>query len=189
MLKSSQKLNYCLVVLLFFSNIGGVSAQVLDKPAVFALLTFNIARFTRWPPLVLPAISKNIQICVVGDNIIRDAFYALERESKRKRNIQIRYLSRLRKIQQCHVLYISGLKQDILRQVLNQIKKQPILTVGEGREFVQNGGMVAFEVYNKKTKLMINLSALKQAGLSINARILKLAEIVTSPFPNVKTVE
>ena len=189
MLKLSKKLNYGLIVLLFFSHIGWLSAQVLDKPAVFALLTFNIARFTRWPALASPGISTNIQICVVGDNIVRDAFYALERESKRKRKIQVRYLSRLRKIKQCHVLYISGLKPDILRQVLNQIKKQPILTVGEDRAFFQNGGMVGFEVHNKKTRLMINLSALKQAGLSINARILKLAQIVTPPFPNAKTVE
>ena len=76
------------------------------------------------------------------------------------------------------MLYVSELKQNILLQVFAEIKKRPLLTVGESYDFAAQGGMVGLENVDGKITLHVNLAAAHESNLNISARLLKLAKII-----------
>jgi hypothetical protein len=169
-----------ILMLILFSPAGLVSSQSLKEPSVIALLTLNIVRFTYWPDWFLTQ-HQDVRLCVVGDSIIQNAFMTLEGSRVGEKSVSVHSMTRFRNFERCQVIFIDKLEPLVLSQILRITQKQLILTVGRGRSFVEAGGIVGIDVVNKKPKLLINISALHQAGLKINARILELAEIFVMP--------
>ena len=151
-------------------------AQTLEEQTAFSALALNIVRFTTWPAEALP--KDKIVFCVVGDNVVQDAFAKLEQKAVGDKPLQVINLSRLRNFEECHVLYISELKQNVLLQVFAEIKKRPLLTIGEGIDFALQGGMIGLENLNGKIILHVNLPVVRESNLNISARLLKLAKIL-----------
>ncbi|MBL3617416.1 MAG: YfiR family protein [gamma proteobacterium endosymbiont of Lamellibrachia anaximandri] len=52
------------------------------------------------------------------------------------------------------------------------------MTIGETDEFVETGGMISLITMAQKVKLKVNLNAVRQAGMKLNSRLLRLATIV-----------
>ncbi|MGZ4989223.1 MAG: YfiR family protein [Methylobacter sp.] len=151
-------------------------AQTLEEQTVLAALALNIVRFTTWPDNA--QIKDTIDLCVVGDNVVQQSFAGLDHKTIGNKTLQIINLTRLRHFEQCHVLYVSDLKQNILLQVFVEIKKLPLLTIGESYDFVVQGGMVGLENVNGKITLHVNLSVTRESNLNISARLLNLAKII-----------
>jgi hypothetical protein len=114
----------------------------------------------------------------VGDNVVQQSFASIDHKAIGDRMLQVINLSRLRNFEECHVLYISELKQNVLLQVFAEIKKRPLLTIGEGYDFAAQGGMVGLENVNGKITLHVNLAVAREGNLNISARLLKLAKII-----------
>jgi len=151
-------------------------AQSLEEQTVLAALALNIVRFTTWPTEA--QIEDTIKFCVIGDNTVQQSFAGIDHKAVGNKTLQLINLSRLRNFDQCHVLYVSELKQNILLQVFADIKKQPLLTIGEGYDFAVQGGMVGLENVNGKIILHVNLTVVHESNLNISSRLLKLAKII-----------
>ena len=151
-------------------------AQSLEEEMVLAALALNIVRFTTWPTEA--QMKESIDFCVIGDNVVQQSFASIDHKAIGNKTLQVINLSRLRNLEECHVLYISELKQNVLLQVFAEIKKRPLLTIGEGYDFAAQGGMVGMEKVNSKINLHVNLPVAREANLNISARLLKLAKII-----------
>lgn len=151
-------------------------AQTLEEQTVLAALALNIVRFTSWPPEA--QIKDTITFCVIGDNVVQQSFVGIDQKSVGDKKLQVINLSRLRNFEECHVLYVSDLKQNILLQLFIELKKRPLLTIGEDYDFAIQGGMVGLENVNGKITLHVNLPVVREANLNISARLLKLAHII-----------
>ncbi len=145
---------------------------------MLAALGLNIVRFTAWPQETQTLMGKSINFCIVGDNVAQQSFASIDNKPVGNRLLHLVNLTRLRNLEQCHILFISELKQNILLQLLDEIKKRPLLTIGKGKEFTLNGGMIGLENVDGKIRMHINLTTVRESKLSISARLLKLA-IVT----------
>ncbi len=172
---------FCCLLLFFFSNITSVYAQSVEKQAVLAVLTLNIARFTSWPERVINDPEAALNFCIVGDNVVQRAFDSIDNKVINNKVIHIMNLSRLRNLEQCQLLYISNLERGRLISLMSELAGQAILTVGEDIEFLQAGGMVGLERVHGKMQLNINLPVVKQSNLVISSRLLQLANIVDYP--------
>ena len=53
-----------------------------------------------------------------------------------------------------------------------------MLTVGEGEEFLRNGGMIAFVIEERRVRFNIDQAAAERAGLTLSARLLNVAKSV-----------
>ncbi|MCX7087819.1 MAG: YfiR family protein [Methylococcales bacterium] len=157
-----------------------VFADATQEYTVKAAMALNLARFTDWPDSALKADDSVINLCVLGDNVVQDAFLQMDQKKVGHRTLSVIYLSRLRNVDDCQVLYISGLEKNIIIQLLSEIKHKPILTIGEERTVVDYDGMVNLDTLSGKINIQINLDATKQAGLTISARVLKIATLVKS---------
>jgi hypothetical protein len=151
-------------------------AQSLEEQTVLAALALNIVRFTTWPTGT--QMKDVINFCVVGDNTVQQSFTGIDHKAVGNKTLQVINLSRLRDFEQCHVLYVSELKQAILLQVFVEIKKRPLLTIGEGYDFAVQGGMVGLVNVNGKITLYVNLPVARESNLTISARLLKLSNII-----------
>ncbi len=157
-----------------------VHARSVEKQAVLAALSLNLAQFTTWPERKNPA----IYFCVIGDNVVQEPFANMNNKTIHNKALRIINRSRLRYLSQCQLLYVSVLKRNVLRQVLLELRDLPILTVGENMEFLKAGGMVGLENIDGKMQININLPAIEQSDLVMSSRILKLANIFEFPNAN-----
>ncbi len=153
-------------------------AQSLEEQTVLAALALNIVRFTTWPTEAQANIKKTIDFCVVGDNVVQQSFASIDHKAVGDKALQVINLSRLRNFEQCHVLYVSELKQNVLLQVFVEIAKQPLLTIGENADFAVQGGMVGLVNQDGKLTMQVNLPVVRASNLNISARLLKLAQII-----------
>jgi hypothetical protein len=58
------------------------------------------------------------------------------------------------------------------------LKDRPILTVSEIEDSADRGVGVRFIMENNKIRLRINTDSLKESGLAMSSKILRLAELV-----------
>lgn len=177
MFGSLKKLGVIFSLLFCFSYMPSVHARSVEKQAVLAVLSLNLARFTTWPEWKSPVLN----LCVIGNNVVQESFANLNNKTINGKTVRVINRSRRRHLSECQLLYISGLKRNFLKQVFLELKKQPILTVGENMSFLKAGGMIGLEKLNGKMQLNINLPVIKQSELVVSSRILKLANIFEFP--------
>ncbi len=170
-------------MLLFFSSINQAWTGSVEKQAVLAVLTLNVARFASWPEHTFKNKTVSLNLCIYGDNVVQQSFENIDNKVVNNKTINIINLSRLRNLTQCQLLYISELERNRLIPLLLELEGQAILTIGENIEFLQAGGMVGLEKINGKIQLTINLAMVQQAELVISSRLLKLATIVNFLTP------
>lgn len=152
-------------------------AESLEEETVLAALSLNIVRFTTWPTQTQTLMGNSINFCLVGDNVAQQSFASIDNKPIGNRFLHIVNLTRLRNLEQCHILFISELKHNILLQLLEEIKNRPLLTIGKGEEFTLTGGMIGLDNVDGKIRLHINLTTVRESNLNISARLLKLAKV------------
>jgi len=155
-----------------------IFAQSLEEQTVLAALALNIVRFTNWSSEDQASLKEKIDFCVVGDNVVQQSFASIDQKTVGDKTLHVINLTRLRNFDECHVLYISELNQNVLMQVFLEIKKKPLLTIGEGADFALQGGMVGLENNDGKITVHVNLPVVREANLNISSRLLKLSKII-----------
>jgi hypothetical protein len=78
--------------------------------------------------------------------------------------------------QACQIVFVDSETKDA-RKVLTAIPST-VLTVGEGSQFVHDGGMIGFVVENRRVRFDINQARSDEAGLKISSRLLNVARMV-----------
>lgn len=132
--------------------------------------------YTNWPKSVQK--SRYI-IGVLGEN---EAFItALERFFNKKpmiggKDIVVRRLA-LEQVSDCHLLVIFGEQNRYAKQVIDELKGKPVLTVSDDESFTRKGGHISFFSENNRLRFEINWQAANRAKLKISSRLLKLARV------------
>lgn len=175
---SKKTLGLLLGLSVLLSPLTPSFSQTLEEQTVLAALALNIVRFTSWPSNVQTNSKETVNFCVIGDNVVQDSFTSIDHKMVGAATLKVINLGRLSNFEQCQVLYVSQLKQNILLQVFVELKKQPVMTIGEGADFAKQGGMVGLENVDNKISLHINLPVVREAELNISARLLQLAKII-----------
>jgi hypothetical protein len=150
-------------------------AQTASEPALKAAFLYNFARFAEWPA---DAAAGPLTICVLGDAALADALDG----TVKGRTIDSRQVavSRVKPdgIRACHVLYLTGVDPQRARQIIDELKNAPVLTVSDSELFAINGGIAGLFVEQGKMRFAINVEAAQHARLRISSRLLTLAKIV-----------
>lgn len=153
--------------------------ETLKEYKVKAVFLFNFTRFVEWPTTSFATTDAPFVIGIVG----KDPFGAYLDESVQEENVQghpfaVRRFRSVDQVKQCHLLFINTSNKEDVSRVLEKLKDQPVLTVGDQQDFSRQGGMIGFITENGKIRLRINREAAKHADLTISSKLLKLAEIV-----------
>jgi YfiR/HmsC-like len=151
-------------------------AQNSAEARVKARLTANLARFTTWPASSFGSAADPIVICVAHRNAaLGAAFEELAGLALGARTLRI--VHNPATLASCHLLYLDA---DFERQQpgwLAQVGAKPILTVGDGNDFVQRG-MIELVNVNDAMRFDVHLGRMRRTQMDLSSQALRLARQV-----------
>ncbi len=146
---------------------------------VKAAFLFHFAQLVEWPPDSLGAHDVAMNFCVLGEEPMQAALVALTQGKQIGTHpIHVRRLGDKEDSRGCHLLFIGGQDSQRANGIPTVVKEAPILTVGESKDFLLQGGVIALCLQENKIRFDINLKAAQHANLKISSRLLLLARSV-----------
>ena len=142
---------------------------------VKAAYLFNFARFVEWPK---EASAGPFTICLADDPFGQSLENTLRGETISERPLTVRLLAASDNPRECHILFISDTATARTQNLLDALGTAPVLTVGEDRSFIANGGIIRFTETGRRVQFEINPDAADRRSLKISSRLLRLATIV-----------
>ena len=139
----------------------------------------KVPSFIEWPEEALPSGPTPFVICIVGDLSLgfplSESVRGLTLHEKRA---EIRGARTEQEFRSCHILFVSRFERKRYDRVLDSVRGQNVLTIGEAPEFLDAGGVVSFFVQEGTIRFDVNLDAANRAHLKISSRLLALARHV-----------
>jgi YfiR/HmsC-like len=128
--------------------------------------------YVRWPGDVT---IKAWQICVGANaDSSSDAHYI--NLLVRDRPFEIRHVKPGEALGSCHILDLTGTDASTTVALLKAAQgANGLLIVGNGRDFCSAGGLICLHSQDPRGGFEVNLSAVKNAGFLINAKLLMMA--------------
>ncbi len=144
------------------------------------VLLEKFTRFIDWPEN--SGISDTSQPFIIGI-IGKDPFdYQLSelysKRSIKKKNVIVKHLESVNKIDTCHLLFISNSEYYRFSRIISEIEKKPVLTISDNEKFSGRGTIINLKIENNKIRFEIDESAAHKSGLYLSHLLLKEAEII-----------
>ena len=137
----------------------------------------GIVNYTRWPHL-----DGKLRICLAGESD-----YSARITGELPQSIQAAVgmpasISTLQNpeaaVSQCDLVYVGRWKEPYTKQLISAISGQPVLSIGENRDFCSQGGMFCLDL-NVSTpgeiSFATNLDAISRSKVRVNPQVLRLA--------------
>jgi len=142
-----------------------------------AAFVYNFAKFVEWPDCNDEFDADNpITLCIMGKGPIVEAFESLRGKKLHNRSLEIKHVSALEDVKACQILFITDSETKRIKKVIDALSGMHVLTIGDVKEFVDQGGVIELVMDERKIRFNINLKAAKKADLTISSRLLKLAK-------------
>ena len=140
-----------------------------------ARFLFSFAKFTEWPNRKFTQPDSPLVIGIVGNDPFGDLITeAVADQRYNDRTVIVRHVEEVGEWRKCHILFISRSETGRLGYILNQVKGDNVLTVGESDKFISDGGIINFVMVGGGLKFEISNKAAKHASLKIDSRLLML---------------
>lgn len=160
------------------------SRTEVEEPAIKAAGLFKIISFVEWPPEAFASPTAPLVVGVLGSGPIADLLPAFaENETWHGRRVVLRGLPSAALAHECHVVFIARSAQTSWPYIRHQFARRPILVVSDASQFARAGGTVQLAIARNRLHLVINLGAVRSAGITISSKVLRLAEIVGDARP------
>ncbi|SFU58747.1 protein of unknown function [Pseudoduganella namucuonensis] len=160
----------CLVV-------GAQETPPAPEQQIKAAYILNFTRYASWPASVLADARAPLVVCVMGQGS-GDIARQLHSRAAGSHPLDLRTITRGEDAAPCHALYISPSERPRQAALLARLRDQAVLTIGDSASFLADGGMINMMLVEGNIRFEVNLAAAKQSGMSLNPRVLALAERV-----------
>lgn len=148
-------------------------AQKTSRDDVQAAYLYNFGKFVRWPqgPDRGP-----MQVCVAGhDPFGRAVAKLVEGEEINGRRVEERDLESPEGVAACSILFVGTGEHTRVDSFLAGADGRQILTVGEGPDFLERGGMIQFVLVGDHVRFAVNLEAINRHRIAVSSELLKVA--------------
>lgn len=162
---------FCVLVAVLFTIVMPFHAHATTKlDAVKAAFIYNLTGYVSWPVHVKSNDASPV-ICVMGET---NGVYSYLQQIAKKRAIEVLNKARDAKIEQCHILYISGYNNTDVNYVIGKTHDQPIVTISDAKGFVNRGGLVGLNLVDGQITFETSQSALDRSRLEFDSELLVL---------------
>ena len=167
----------CLIPLVSAPVLHSQTPQPGEK-AIKAAFLYNFTKFVEWPQSAFSDAAAPFRVCVFGDAGFRhDVEEMLKGETIGGRALSV-VTPDANEIKGCHLAYFGPGDAERSAQVLAAMRGVPILTVGEGARFLQQGGVISFVLEDNRVRFDVNKRAVDRAGLTVSSKLLRVARNV-----------
>jgi hypothetical protein len=148
----------------------------VDNPfRVKAAYLRNFAHYVTWPYDVFAEINTPWQIGILGDDPFGDIMETtFNGRSEQGRLFTIFRAESLKELPPCQIVFVAYPDAATRRAVLGELKNKPVLTVGDAPEFLQEGGVIRFQVTDR-VRISVNLDQARAVSLTIQTKMLEIS--------------
>jgi hypothetical protein len=169
-----------IMALLLFVAVRNLSyAQAASEYQVKAAYVYNFAKFVEWPARDFPSATAPIRLCVLNDPSFETELNQIVKgKAIAGRPVSVVPVQNGEQSRSCHVLFINSTQDRQAGLIMPVLRDASVLTVGESRGFVEEGGIINFVMQDNRVQFQVNRKAANQVGLHISSRLLSVAKHV-----------
>ena len=156
---------------------GAVHAQAVSEPAVKAAFLYKFLGYVEWPAAALPHDGSYVIATVGADEVASELERLVNGRSINGRRIVVRRARDSEGVRGAQVVFV-GRSQANARELLRAVWRQPVLTVTETENGLENGCVVNLVTLEDRVGFEVSLDAADRAGLAISSRMLGVARRV-----------
>jgi hypothetical protein len=147
--------------------------------AVKAAFLVNFPKYVEWPAVAFAGPESPVVIAVLGETKMAEEIQTvIVGRTVNGRKIVLKRVASGQDPGACQVVFISAAEQQHSPDLLARLKSAGILTVGESGDFLDSGGIINLAHRDQKIALEVNLTAARDAGIKISAKLLGVASMV-----------
>ncbi len=148
-----------------------------DEYRLKAAFVYRFPQFVEWPPAAIQD-ARTLDVCVLQPNPFgSDLEQLVTGESLGGRALRVRVITGVDALSGCHALFV-GAHGESVDGVLKSAVGRPILTIGETDQFLEEGGIIALKIVDRRVRFDVSTANAQRAGLRISAQLLSLAAAV-----------
>ena len=170
----------CLSALATFAGGSTASGQEISREyPLKAAFLYQLGTYIRWPDSAIANGAKPgngtspFVIGVLGPDPV-GAYLRKIAEKKRiaGRKIEVKSFQRAEQVRTCHILFMSRkTPRQTQEETLELLASRNILFVGETSDFLAQGGVIRFAIWNNQIRMYFSESACRREGLEVSAKI------------------
>jgi hypothetical protein len=149
-----------------------------DPRNVEAAFLRHFAHYITWPDEVFTDPQTPWRICIVGSDpfgkVLEKTF---EGRTEQGRPFTILRTQKPAELKNCQIVYVAYIASANRRATLSSLQGLPVLTVSNAPDFLQEGGIIRFDVTDY-VELSVNLDQARAASLSIQTKVLEVSSAV-----------
>jgi hypothetical protein len=149
-----------------------------DDPAsrVKAVFVYNFAQFVRWPKSMPSDVFK---VGALGKSAIVKPLKEIAKVKKAAgMPLDVTVFGDKDKIEPCRILIVPKNRASEIDSLRDSLEMQHVLLVGDGLKQAGEGSAINFVVVDGKLRFEVSQNALRRAGLTASAHLLRLALLV-----------
>jgi hypothetical protein len=140
-----------------------------------AAFVSKFPQFVEWPA---PLVERDIPLtlCVaMPDPFGPDLDELVSDQSLNGHAMVVRRLDLEASLNGCHVLFLPSAAAGAARHLLRKAASIPILTIGDDRRFLDEGGIIGLRMVGGRVRFEVSVAAARRAGLKLSSQLLQLA--------------
>jgi hypothetical protein len=171
----------CLSLSVFAASADAAALSQPSQSDVEAVYLFDFGKFVRWPS---GADQGPMSICVAGSPSFSAGLEkVVTNENISGRTLAVRRVSRADDENGCAILFIDATQREHADELLKAVADKPTLTVSDLPNFLARGGMIQFQLFEKRVRFSVNLDAINHVRLTMSSELLKVAMSVKGRTP------
>jgi hypothetical protein len=161
----------------FLSPAYGEGNVRLVEQEIKAGLLYNFLKYTQWPP---EHANRAAVVCLIGGDPFGGHLQPMAGRTVNQHSIKIRNLESVKNVDGCSLLYVNATEESGWSQLQKVLAEKDVLTVSDFDGFAEKGGMIEFTRNDNRIGVKINVDAVTAAHLTVENRLLRLANAVHS---------
>lgn len=160
-----------------FAAAPSAEETAAPEQQIKAAYILNFTRYASWPAAMLADPRAPLVVCLMGQGAA-DIARLLQSRPAAGRPLELRMPARIEDTGDCHALYLGQGERQRQSALLARLRDQAVLTIGDSASFLADGGIINMMLVEGSIRFEVNLAAAKRSGMSLNPRVLALAERV-----------
>jgi hypothetical protein len=152
---------------------------LLEKPSkVETAFLRNFARYVTWPTRAFADQRTPWSICILGSDVFDDVLEkTLQDRTEQGRAFEVFRAKSLDQLPSCQIIFVGYQDGAKRRGALAELKNEPVLTVGNAPEFLQEGGIIRLLI-GEHIEMSVNLDQARSVSLTIPVKMLEVSREV-----------
>jgi hypothetical protein len=145
---------------------------------VKAAYLYNFAKYISWSART-PAATDSFKICVLADRSFQAHLDEIISGEVIEGLPVVRVVpASVSETRACHILFVSRAEGERAQRLVDAVRDDPVLTVGDAPDFLSRGGAIAFVRDGARLRFDVNMEEARRSRLVVSSRLLRVARRV-----------